>query len=146
MAQLVPIVSLASAGLGLYATHQQQRQQKKQVAAQNAQITQQNDVQAQQVATAQAEGARQRQASLARTQASVRARLGASGAGSDGGSAAALLDGLRQDSEAAQDADDTAYATRLSAGRRSLLNTDLSFTPYIRAGQQFAGALRNLLD
>ncbi len=135
MSQLSSVAGIASAGLGMYGQIRQHQQQRKQLAAADAQRSAQ-----------QAETQRQRAEALNRTIASARARAGASGIGAGGGSTDALVAGLSRDAAEAQAADDAAYRSRLSAGRRSLLDDVGNLTPFIRSATSFGGALRNLLD
>lgn len=142
MSQLSSIAGIASAGLGVYSQIRQQQQQRQQVAGANAQEA----ARQQQLAAQQAETQRQRADVLNRTVASARARAGASGIGANGGSTDALVAGLTRDSAEAQSVDDATYQARLSAGRRSLLDSTGNLTPFIRSATSFGGALRNLLD
>lgn len=146
MAQLVPIAAVAGTAASLYGTVRQGQQQAATAKAQAQQQQQELDARAQQLATAQAVEARSRQDKLERTVSSTRARLAASGVNPDQGSAGAITAGLAQDAaEAAADSAGT-YEARLASGRSSLLNADGSLTTWLRAGNSFGSAVRNLLD
>lgn len=146
MAALASIATLVGAGAGLYA---QSRQASSQAAMQRAQAEQAQSAerlrQEQLIVQQQAEQ-RGRAVQLARTIATARARMAASGVSPDDGSAAALTAGLQADAAAARADDDRIFRARLSSGRASLLNPDASFTGYVRAGQAFGNAVRSLLD
>ena len=146
MAQLAPLAAAAGAGATLYATAQQARLQKaaNQQGVANAQA--QQAAQAASQAVQQAADTRARDARLAGTVASARARLAAGGVAPDEGSAGALVAGLQRDSAAVGADSDAAYAARLSAGRRSLLQYDGSLTPWLRAGTSLGTSFRNLLE
>jgi hypothetical protein len=146
MAQLVPIAAVAGTAASLYGTVRQGQQQAATAKAQQQQQQQELDARAQQLAAAQAVEARGRQDKLERTVASTRARLAASGVNPDQGSAGAITAGLAQDAaEAAADSAET-FDARMAAGRSSLLNADGSLTTWLRAGNSFGSAVRNLLD
>jgi hypothetical protein len=146
MAQIAPIATLVGAGASLYATARQAQAQKSQARQQVESAQAQNDARTEQAAAQQAAEQRAREARLAGTIAAARARLAAGGVQPDEGSSAALTSGLQRDAAAAQADSDAVFAARISAGRRSLLNDDGSLTPWLRAGQTFGTALRNLLD
>jgi len=146
MAQLVPIAAVAGTAASLYGTVRQGQQQAASAKAQAQQQQQALDVRQQQLSTAQAAEERTRQDRLDRTVASTRARLAASGVNPDQGSAGAITAGLAQDAAEASAESDGAYATRMASGRSSLLNADGSLTTWLRAGNSFGGAVRNLLD
>ncbi|MCS6890082.1 MAG: hypothetical protein RMK64_11210 [Rhodovarius sp.] len=146
MAALASIATLIGAGAGLIA---QARQAQAQAAMQRAQAEQQREAERarqEQLAAQQQAEARARAAMLARTVATTRARLAASGLSPDDGSGAALTAGLAAEAAAARADDDRIFRARLAAGRASLLNPDASFTGFLRAGQAFGTALRSLLD
>jgi hypothetical protein len=146
MAQLVPIAAVAGTAASLYGTVRQGQQQAATAKAQARQQQQELDARTQQLAVAQAAEARGRQDKLERTVASTRARLAASGVNPDQGSAGAITAGLAQDAaEAAADSAGT-FDARMAAGRSSLLNADGSLTTWLRAGNSFGSAVRNLLD
>jgi hypothetical protein len=142
MAQLASIATLIGAGASVYGNIRHGRQMQAEAAAARAAAAERN----RQLALQQQAEARARRETLARTIASVRARLSASGLRADEGSGAALQAGLAADAAAAQTESDALFRSRLAAGRRSLLQPDGSFTAYVRAGQGFGAALRNLLD
>lgn len=146
MAQLASLAALAGAGISAYGQVRQAQQQRAASRAQADTVRAQQVAQDEQAAAQAAARDRERAQTLARTIASVRARLAAGGVAPDEGSAAALAAGLRQD--AAQDAAEDAAVTqaRLAAGRRSLLAPDGSLTAFLRAGQSLGGAVRSLLD
>ncbi|WP_426959270.1 hypothetical protein [Muricoccus radiodurans] len=157
MAALAPIATIAATGVSLYAANEQRNAQKKaaRVQQENAQIRVENQQaaqeQQQQVLAAQAAADNaQRQRALARSVASARARLGASGINPNTGSAAALTEGLRTASAVAQNEDDAVYAARMANGRRSLLVADPTYAStlqaWARAGQSTATALKSLLS
>ncbi len=145
MAQLASLASLAGAGVSVYGQVRQAQQQRATSRVQEENLRQQQAAQQDQANVQSAAQQRQRQDNLARTIASARARLAAGGVAPDEGSAAALTEGLQRD--AAQDlAEDAAVTSaRLAAGRRSLLAPDGSLNTFLRAGQTFGGAVRNLL-
>ncbi len=143
MAQLASVASIAATGVGLYTQAKQQKAQTRH-AAQTA-ATHNAALEAQ-VAAQKAQSAYQRRAALERTMASVRARAGASGIGASGGSADAILSGLKKDAAAAEGADDVIYQARLVSGRRSLLEKDGSILPYLRAAGSFGSSMRSLLS
>ena len=146
MAQLVPIAAVAGTAASLYGTVRQGQQQQ---ATAKAQAQQQQDAlnsRAQQLAAAQAVDARGQQDKLERTVASARARMAASGVSPDQGSAAAITAGLAEDAASASADSAESYAGRMAAGRSSLLNGDGSLTTWLRAGNSFGSAVRNLLD
>jgi hypothetical protein len=106
-------------------------------------------VQTQALAAQAAERARQRKELVEKTVASTRARLSASGAAPNSGSGEALLDGIRAEADAAQDADNQQLAARISAGRRSLLDETgalTGFTRAVRGSASIGSGLRSLLD
>lgn len=164
MAQLATIASVAATAAGVAGNIMQDQANRKAQMAQAAQrqAEQQARQQAQAAADQQqqqaredelqvqaAERARQRKVLLERTIASTRARLAASGASPDSGSGRALIDGMRDDTEQAQDADEQQLAARLAAGRRSLLDSSGQFTSFTRASRSIsslASGLRSLLD
>lgn len=146
MAALGSLATLASAGVGLYA---QTRAQQQNAAMQRAQaeLTQQQEAARQQQLTVQQQvDRRARGEQVARTVASVRARLAAGGLSVDDGSAAAVAQGLKADAAAGQADSDALFSARLAAGRSSLLRPDGSLTAWLRAAPTFGNALRNLLD
>ena len=145
MAQLASLASLAGAGVSVYGQVRQAQQQRATSRVQEENLRQQQAAQQDQANVQSAAQQRQRQDSLARTIAPARARLAAGGVAPDEGSAAVLAEGLKRD--AAQDlAEDAAVTSaRLAAGRRSLLAPDGSLNAFLRAGQTFGGAVRNLL-
>lgn len=143
MAQLVPVASLLTGVAGLVAAQKQaeaQRRQQQEVQAnREAQLRLSNE-----------EAARQRREMLARTIASTRARLAAGGVSAGEGSGAALLSGLEEEAEAREAASDRQFALRIAAGRRSLLDDQLTLSPFIRVGSQlatgFSSSFRSLLN
>ena len=142
MAQLASIATLIGAGASIYGNVRQGQQMQAQASAARAAAEERN----RQLAIQQQADARARRDTLARTIASARARLSASGVRADEGSGAALQAGLTADAAAAQNDSDAMFRSRLAAGRRSLLQPDGSFNAYLRAGQTFGAVLRNLLD
>jgi hypothetical protein len=142
MAQLASIATLIGAGASVYGNIRQGQQMQAQASAARAAAEERN----RQLAIQQQAEARARRDTLARTIASVRARLSASGVRADDGSGAALQAGLAADAAAAQNESDAMFRSRLAAGRRSLLQPDGSFNAYLRAGHSFGAVLRNLLD
>lgn len=146
MAQLAPIATAIGAGASILGSVQQGQAQSANAKAQANAAREQERARAEQAALQQAAEARARDARLAGTLASTRARLAAGGISPDDGSAAALTAGIERDAAAAQADSDQIFAARLSAGRRSLLNTDGSLTSFLRAGTTFGSTLRNLLD
>jgi len=146
MAQLVPIAALVGAGATLYGVARQSKVQQAQQAVQVSNAAAEAEARAATLAAQQAADARARAARLAGTTASARARLAAGGVAPDDGSAVALTSGLAREAGAAQSETDAAFAARLAAGRRSLLNDDGSLTPWLRAGAGFGTSLRNLLE
>ncbi len=146
MAQLASLATVLGTGATLYSTARQAEAQRSTARAQAEQAAAQQQARTQQLAAEQVAEARNRQVRLDRTIASARARLAAGGVSPDGGSAAALEAGLRQDAAMAQQDSDAVFSARLSAGRRSLLNDDGSLTAWLRAGTSFGNSLRSLLD
>ena len=146
MAQLAPVATLVGTGLSLYSTVDQARRQQANARAQAEQAAVQERARVQTAAVQSAASARSRHDLLARTVASTPARMAASGLSPNEGSAAAVTEGLRQDAMLDEEEDVSLSAARLSAGRRSLLNTDGSLTTWLRAGTSFAGAARSLVD
>ncbi|MBI0433775.1 hypothetical protein [Roseomonas sp. KE0001] len=146
MAQLAPIATLVGTGASLYGTVRQGQAQAAQAKAQQQQEAEGLALRQQQLAVQQESEARARADRLERTTAATRARLAASGVNPDQGSAAAITTGLERDAaEAAADSNEQ-FATRMAAGRSSLLNADGSLTTWLRAGNGFSGALRSLLE
>mgnify|MGYP000412557603 CR=1 FL=1 len=95
MAAVTPLM-VAQVGMGLMATHRASQQAKAQSnAARNAYQTRANEINAQQKAEE-----RRRQETLDRESATQRARFGALGISSAGGSSAAVLNGLQTNSDA----------------------------------------------
>jgi hypothetical protein len=145
MAQLATIATIASTAASVAQGVSQVQSSRKAAAQQQAaQAAQDAAVQAQ-----AAERARQRQSLLDKTIASTRARLAASGASADSGSGRALIDGMRGEAAAAQDADERQFAARLAAGRRSLLDDSATlsgFTRAVRGASSLGSGLRSLLD
>jgi hypothetical protein len=146
MAQLAPIATVLGAGASLYGAARQAQAQKAAAQQQADTARAQEAARAEQAAAQQAAETRARDARLAGTIASARARLAAGGVAPDEGSGAALTAGLARDAAAAQADSAALAAARLSAGRRSLLNPDGSFTTWLRAGTSFGTSLRSLLD
>jgi hypothetical protein len=141
MAQLASLATVISTGANLYATGRQvASQQAAQRAARDQEATRQE-----QLRIAQDSDARARQEQVRRTIASVRARLAAGGVRPDEGSGAAVTDGLAEDARAAQAESDAIFASRLAAGRRSLLNYDGSLAAWLRNGSRFATGVQSLL-
>ncbi len=146
MAALASIATLVGAGASIYAQNRnQQAQNATQLAQAQANQGVEGQRQAQLIAQQQAEQ-RARQLQLARTVATTRARLAASGVSPDDGSGAAITTGLAGDAAAAAQDSEAAFRARLASGRASLLNQDTSFTGFTRASTSIGGALRNLLD
>ncbi len=146
MAQLASLATLIGTGAAIYGQVRQGQIQQSTARAQ-AQLAQQRiNAQQQQVQAQAAASADKRQRDLARTLATTRARLAASGVSPDEGSAAALTSGLQQDAAAAQAGEDSVYNARLAEGRQSLLRPDGSFTSFLRAGLGVGGVARSLLD
>lgn len=146
MAQLASLATLVGTGATIYSQVRQGQQQQANAKAQAEMLRRQEAERQRQLQVTRDAEARARQDVLARTVASARARLGASGVRPDEGSGAALTAGLRQDAAADQAENDALFASRLAAGRRSLLNADGSLTAFLRAGQTFGTALRSLLE
>lgn len=150
MAQLVPIASIVTGVAGLVGAQQQYQAQKRAFAAQQQAIQQQEQAREAQLRAATDEAQRRRREMLARTIASTRARLAASGVGASEGSSAALLAGLEEEANEQDAFEEQQLALRLSAGRRSLLEPTGNLTPFIRAGSQLASGLsqsfRSLLN
>ncbi len=146
MAQLAPVATLVGTGLSLYSTVNQAQRQQSNARAQAEQAAVQEQARLQTAAVQGAANARSRQELLARTVASTRARMAASGLSPNEGSATAVTEGLRQDALQDEEENASLSAARLSAGRRSLLNTDGSLTTWLRAGTSFAGTARSLLN
>lgn len=146
MAQLVPIASIVTGVAGLVGAQQQYQAQRRALAAQ-AQAAEAREAQ---LRAATEESQRRRREMLARTIASTRARLAASGVGASEGSSAALLAGLEEEANEQDAFEEQQLALRLSAGRRSLLEPTGNLTPFIRAGTQLATGLsqsfRSLLN
>ncbi|MCX7685311.1 MAG: hypothetical protein N2Z67_08595 [Acetobacteraceae bacterium] len=142
MAQLASLATLIGAGASIYGNIRQGQAMRAQAAAARAAAEERN----RQLAIQNEAEARARRETLARTIAATRARLAAGGVRADEGSGAALIAGLAADAAAAQNESDALFRSRLAAGRRSLLQPDLSFVPFVRAGQTFGAALRSLLD
>jgi hypothetical protein len=146
MAALASLATLVGAGASIYGNARQAQQQNALNKAQ-VQIAQQQEAARQQALLAQQQAdAQQRQLTLAKTIATTRARLAASGVSPDGGSAGALTAGLTQEAAAAQNADDATLRARLAQGRVSLLNPDGTFTALLQSGRTFGFAARSLLD
>ena len=146
MAALASIATLVGAGASIYAQNRNLEAQKATQLAQ-AQANQQVEGQRQQQLAAQQQvDQRDRALQLARTVATTRARLAASGISADDGSGAAITTGLAADAAASAQDSDAAFRARLASGRASLLNQDTSFTGFTRASASIGGALRNLLD
>ena len=146
MAALASIATLVGAGASIYAQNRNLQAQRATQLGQ-AQANQQVEAQrqAQLIADQQAEQ-RARQVQLARTVATTRARLAASGINPDDSSGAAITTGLAADTAAAAQDSDVAFRARLASGRASLLNQDTTVTGFTRASTSIGGALRNLLD
>jgi len=89
-----------------------------QVDAQNQAITRQNQL----LAAQQAQQDQQQQQLLAENQATARAQAGASGVGSDGGSADAILQGMAQRTASNIGYNDQTTALRMLAPKTSLLD------------------------
>ena len=146
MAALASLATLVGAGATIYGNARQAQQQNALNKAQ-VQIAQQQEAARQQALLAQQQqDAQQRQLTLAKTIATTRARLAASGVAPDAGSAGALTAGLTQEAAAAQTADDATLRARLAQGRVSLLNPDGTFTALLQSGRTFGFATRSLLD
>jgi hypothetical protein len=142
MAQLASLATLLSTGANLYAAGRQ-------TAAQNASFKaaqEQEEARQQQLQLQQEAGARARQDRLEKTIASARARLAAGGVRPDEGSGAALTRGFAEDAREAQAESDAMFASRLAAGRRSLLNPDGSLTSWLRAGSSLGSSVRSMLE
>lgn len=150
MAQLVPLASIVTGVAGLVGAQQQYQAQKRAFAAQQQAIQQQEQAREAQLRAATDETQRRRREMLARTIASTRARLAASGVHAGEGSGAALIAGLEEEANEQDAYEEQQLALRLSAGRRSLLEPTGNLTPFIRAGSQLATGLsqgfRSLLN
>lgn len=145
MAQLASLASLIGAGASVYGSVRAAQEQGKASKAQNDAIRTQQAERTRQLSVQSDADRRARQETLARTLASVRARLASGGLRPDEGSAAALTAGLRSDAEADQADQNALFDSRLAAGRRSLLNPDGTLTAFLRSGQTIGTAFRNLL-
>lgn len=145
MAQLASLATLIGTGASIYGNVRAAQDQAKARKAQNAAIAAQNAERAKQLRIEAEASARTRQEALARTLAAARARLAAGGVRPDEGSAAALAAGLRRDAASDLTEQDALLHSRLAQGRRSLLNTDGTLTAFLRSGQSFGTALRNLI-
>ena len=145
MAQLASLATLIGAGASIYGGVRAAQEQKKIRQAQNETIRVQEAERARQLRIQSEADTRGRKEALARTISAVRARLASGGVRPDEGSAGALAAGLRLDSAADQADENALYDSRLAAGRRSLLNPDGTLTAFLRSGQTFGTALRNLL-
>lgn len=146
MAALASLATLASAGVGLYSQQQSAQAQR---AVQRAQVEnqrQQEEARQQQLLIQQEAEGRARRDQLARTLASTRARLAAGGIPVGEGSAATVQEGLRADAAAGQRDTEALYRARMTSGRASLLNPDMSTTTLLRALPGFGNTLRSLLD
>ncbi len=176
MAQIASLASVIGAGASIFgqvqqrqdAEKRQKEQQRQQAAQQAAQLAErQAQVEVRNAATVEDEAARaeqlrladaasrtQRDATLRRTIAQARARLAAGGLDPSGGSAQALVEGLRQDA-AASDAQDSALLNaRLAANRRSLLQpassgfsatSSIASPNFLTLGNSVGALARNLL-
>lgn len=140
------LATVLATGANIYANVRQAEQQASMQRAQADLIRQQEVERQRQLAVQQEAERRARQDRLQNTVSSARARLAAGGVNPDEGSAAALASGLQQDAAADQAESDAIFASRLAAGRRSLLNTDGSLTAWLRAGSSFGNVVRNLLE
>ena len=145
MAQLASLATLIGAGASIYGNVRAAQDQGRARKAQNDAIRAQEAERTRQLRIQGEADTRGRQEALARTIASVRARLASGGVRPDEGSAGALAAGLRRDAEADQADQNALLDSRLSVGRRSLLNRDGTLTAFLRSGQTFGTALRNLL-
>jgi len=146
MGALTSLATLVGAGASLYGTV---RQVQAQNAANRAQVevAQQQEQARQQELLARREADRvERQQTLARTIASTRARLAASGVAPDEGSAGALTAGLERAAAEAEDASDEELRARLARGRASLLNPDGTLTAVLQGVRSFGTVARSLLD
>jgi hypothetical protein len=146
MGALASLAAVAGAGASIYGTV---RQSQTQAANNRAQVTvaQQQETARQQELAAQQEAERaQRAQTLARTIASTRAKLAASGIAPDEGSAGAVTTGLRRTAAESQQDDDEVFRARLARGRSSLLNPDGTLTAVLQSGRTLGAAARNLLD
>ncbi|WP_338664033.1 hypothetical protein VQH23_02470 [Pararoseomonas sp. SCSIO 73927] len=146
MAQLAPVVTLAATGASIYSQMEAAKRQKKNAQIQQANAQVQQQAQEEVLAAQAAQNSVERQRALDRTIASSRARLAAGGVSPNEGSGAAMAAGLRAAAAEAQGADDTVYAARLSANRRSLLDGDTSLNNWVRAGQGLGRVVKSLLD
>ncbi len=146
MGALTSLATLAGAGASLYAASRAQQAQQEQQRAQLRLGQQQQQAQQEQLALQQQAERRARAEQLSRTIAAARARLAAGGVAADDGSGAALEAGLRADAAAGQQDSDELFRARLTSGRASLLNPDMSLTNALRAVPTFGSAIRSLLD
>lgn len=146
MGALSSLATIAGTGASLYATAQQARAQQSMQRAQAQQAQRQQQVQLDQLAQQSQAERRARAEALARTIASARARAASGGVSADDGSAAAVTAGLRADAAAGQRDSDAMFRLRMTSGRASLLNPDMTLTTALRALPTIGGAVRSLLD
>jgi hypothetical protein len=140
--------SLATLGLELALAHKAREERENELEDRRRQ-------EIRRIRAAEAEEQRRQQAVLARRLAQERARAGAAGVASSGGSIDAVLRGLEEEARALRDARSRETAARIASvreryearGRRSLLDTAAHFGELgVRAASGLGSARRSLLD
>lgn len=176
MAQIASLAAVIGAGASLYGQVQAQQDREKrqreqnraqrafqearqaerqaQVEQRNAETTAEAAARAEQLRIGEAAARTAREAALARTIARVRARLAAGGVSPEGGSAQALVAGLRAEAATSDEEASALLEARLAANRPSLLApASTVFTPglqvaganYLTLGNSIGALTRNLL-
>jgi hypothetical protein len=145
MAALAPIATIAATGIGVAAALRQSSSQGQTQKLQAAQQAEQEQARRVELAAQRSQDSADRAATLAKTIASARARLGAAGIAPDEGSAAALTTGLERAAAEAEGASDAIFRQRLARGRSSLLASDGSLTTVAQVSRSLGQAARSLL-
>ncbi len=148
MAALAPIATIATVaatGAGVAATLRQASAQRQAQQAQAAAQASQEQARRTELAAQRTQDSAERAATLARTVAATRARLGAAGVAPDDGSAAAITEGMERTAAEAEDSSDTIFRQRLARGRASLLASDGTMSTVAQVSRTLGQAARSLL-
>jgi hypothetical protein len=148
MAALAPIATvatLAATGVGVAATLRQSNAQRQAQQAQASAQAKQDELRRAELTAQRTQDSADRAATLARTVAATRARLGAAGIAPDDGSAGAITAGMEQTAAEAEGTSDAIFRQRLSRGRGSLLASDGTLSTVAQVGRSLGQAARSLL-
>ena len=148
MAALAPIATvatLAATGVGVASTLRQANAQRDAQQAQAAAQAKQDEIRRAELTAQRTQDSADRTATLARTVAATRARLGAAGIAPDDGSAGAITAGMERTAAETEGTSDAVFRQRLSRGRGSLLASDGTLSTVAQVGRSLGQAARSLL-